>query len=156
MALSGRQNNQKQGGTGAGPAQHNPLSPGRVVTREEPVWLPDGSKRVFREVKTVKRDGSGNYVTHEKNEMTPPLDCSCQPEDKHDVFQCCRCLSAVCGNHSYTCPECGRVYCTGCRENVEVGNEEAMATKQLCPGCAKEVTTPVILLFLEKLFFGEV
>lgn len=86
MALKRNQKNRQRGGQNAGPGQHNPLSPGRIITSEHPVHLPDGSTRVFREVVVTVKDNQGVYRTEETQELAPPLDCGCQPSDENDLY----------------------------------------------------------------------
>ncbi|KXB07622.1 hypothetical protein AKJ51_00710 [candidate division MSBL1 archaeon SCGC-AAA382A20] len=150
------QNNSASGAsqaTGQGQAPGS-VSPGRVVKEEQPVHLPDGSKRVFRRVQVTVKDQNGIYRTESTTELTPPLDCGCQPDGPNDIYQCYLDFSVVDGDHIFTCPLCGRLACTGCAEGLEMENSNGvMETVQVCAECEWKENHPVFE-FLENLFFG--
>jgi len=118
----------------------DPVVPGRVIQSVQRIFLPSGKVRELYKLSLTVQDANGTFRTDELVEHRPPSDCSCSPRDHHDVAECVRCGAVVCGRHSGTCQACGRVHCTACITEAEVGDApEVKKIVRVCRGCDEEM-----------------
>lgn len=125
------------------------ITPARVVIHVERFNLPSGRCREFCKTVVTAPDASGVYRTEETVEVTPPLECSCIPEDLHDVVECTSCAAIVCATkHAAMCSRCGLVFCVVCLTTVQVDD----APIKLCEACRVQVACHPLIRLLKKIW----
>jgi len=127
------------------------LGPGRISEHVQVYNLPSGRIRELRQIVETVIDDYNRARTNSRIEARPPLDCSCVPEDMTDIAECSNpeCLAIVCTRHSFTCEECGGVFCLRCGVADEYGYF------RICKKSWKKMTTPRIVRWIKSLLWGE-
>ncbi len=127
----------------------NFIGPNRIVEEIERYHLPSGKVRVLQSLRYTVPEGA-TFRTRSEIEAVPGLDCSCQPRNLSDLAECVACQAVVCASrHSFTCEKCGLTHCTAC------GVADDAGYFRICRSCWREISTPPLIRFLKRLFWGE-